>query len=328
MSNAEFEPTAVQAEVSRGPNFLIAGAPKSGTTAMANYLREHPHAFMTDVKEPFFFATDLPAMARSTGFSENTAYASLFATAKKHHRARGEGSTLYLYSREAIPNALAYNPAMKFIFMLRRPSEIAQAYHMQMRIHEFEDLPEFEAAWQQNHARRLGRVAVPPRCKEPQLLLYDEVAAIGSQLERAFDLIPKSQRFVLLFDDFVSDSGESYRSVLDFLGLPDDGRQTFEKENAARVPRLAWLSRGLRSPAVVSFSRFLKRHLAGHAFAAARQAKHALMFRRSPRINLRPEFDQELHTFFQPEVARLESLLNRELSVWKTPKNPRTSRVS
>lgn len=36
----------------RGPDFFIAGAPKSGTTALAHYLSAHPGVFFSDPKEP------------------------------------------------------------------------------------------------------------------------------------------------------------------------------------------------------------------------------------------------------------------------------------
>jgi len=41
------------------PNFFIVGAPKSGTTALYNYLKEHPQVYMPHRKEIHFFATDL-----------------------------------------------------------------------------------------------------------------------------------------------------------------------------------------------------------------------------------------------------------------------------
>ena len=42
------------------PNFFIIGAPKSGTTAMAGYLGDHPGIHFCEPKEPCFFATDFP----------------------------------------------------------------------------------------------------------------------------------------------------------------------------------------------------------------------------------------------------------------------------
>ena len=40
------------------PNFLVIGAPKAGTTALYEYLRQHPQIYMSPVKEPKFFALE------------------------------------------------------------------------------------------------------------------------------------------------------------------------------------------------------------------------------------------------------------------------------
>jgi hypothetical protein len=42
----------------RKPNFFILGAPKCGTTSLAEWLGTHPNIFLSAVKEPHFFNTD------------------------------------------------------------------------------------------------------------------------------------------------------------------------------------------------------------------------------------------------------------------------------
>src|SRR5262245_6077586 len=41
------------------PNFFIVGAPKSGTTSLYHCLDQHPEIYMSPVKEPSFFASDI-----------------------------------------------------------------------------------------------------------------------------------------------------------------------------------------------------------------------------------------------------------------------------
>ena len=43
----------------RKPDFFIVGAPKSGTTAMADYLGQHPDIFMPENKDSNTFGSDL-----------------------------------------------------------------------------------------------------------------------------------------------------------------------------------------------------------------------------------------------------------------------------
>jgi len=40
------------------PNFLIIGAARTGTTALYQYLRQHPQIYMSPMKEPRFFALE------------------------------------------------------------------------------------------------------------------------------------------------------------------------------------------------------------------------------------------------------------------------------
>ena len=298
-------------------NFLIGGAPKCGTTSLANYLRDHPQIFLSEIKEPFYFADDLPRLREKTRVQTSEQYAALFAGADDRCRAVGEGSTLYLFSESAIENALAYNPAMKFVFMVRHPVEVAHAFHMQMRFHEYEPLESFEAAWRDLPRRRLDPAVLPKRCLEPSMVDYDCIAAMGTQLDRAMTLIPPDQRLVLCFDDLKADAGQVYRRTLGFLNVDDDRRGSFGKDNAAMKSRFPIVTRALRHHWVVSASLMTKRRLRGRWYRIARQTKHSLMFRRAERPTLSAEFRRELQEHFLSEIELLEDLLKRDLSSWK-----------
>ena len=43
----------------RWPNFFIVGAPRSGTTSLYWYLRQHPKIFMPSRKEPYYFDVEV-----------------------------------------------------------------------------------------------------------------------------------------------------------------------------------------------------------------------------------------------------------------------------
>ena len=303
-----------------GPNFIIGGAPKCGTTAMADYLRDHPSIFLSGIKEPFYWASDMPSMRSSQGVDTFEKYLDLFRYASSGETQIGEGSTLYLYSEPAIRDVLQWRPDMKFIFMLRRPAEIAHAYHMQMIFHEFEDTTSFPDAWAKCSERRSSGTPVAVRCRERKLLQYDAIASIGSQLKRAVDLIPAENRLVLLFDDFVADTKAAYTQACQFLGVEDDGRSEFAKTNSAMKSRNPTLTRMMRSPIVRDTTQFLKRHLSGSIYSWARTAKHSLMFRNTSRDPLGEDFNRQLHDFFIPEVELVEELLGRNLDSWKRPK--------
>jgi hypothetical protein len=81
------------------PNFFIIGAPKCGTTALSEYLRQHPNIFFSLPKELCYFGKDYPSCARP--FKSDRQYLKFFRKASCEHLAIGEGSTRYLASKNS-----------------------------------------------------------------------------------------------------------------------------------------------------------------------------------------------------------------------------------
>lgn len=302
----------------RIPNLLLAGAPKCGTTSLANYLRCHPRVFFALTKEPFFWASDFPELRSSEQIESLPKYLELFSHAGPECEVIAEGSTLYLYSERAIKDSLAFNPEMKYIVMLRRPSDVAYAFHMQMRFHEAEDVVDFETAWRLQDRRQSDQALIPKKCKSPKLLQYGEVAALGSQLESAMRLIPPTQLHVIFFEDFISETQAIYERTLEFLGIASDNRTVFCRDNAAMRPNSVLLTRLIRSRAARQMTYFLKQRIKGQTYDTLRKFKNGLLFRSTKRIPLTREFENELARYFRPEVEKLEQLLDRDLGKWKS----------
>ena len=118
----------------RVPDFFIVGQSKSGTTALADMLREHPDIYMPMLKEPVFLASDLHdglwAMVKTRPRTLQ-AYLALFADAAPGQRV-GEASTVYLWSRTAAANIAALQPRARVIAILREPASFLWSLHLQM----------------------------------------------------------------------------------------------------------------------------------------------------------------------------------------------------
>src|SRR5438045_2323453 len=102
-------------------DFLVAGAQKSGTTALNYYLKRHPRIALPVKKELHFFDND--ELFAGGNVSYEPLY-EMFRPARSGSIA-GENSPIYLYWRPALPRIRDYNPAMKFIVILRNPIERA-----------------------------------------------------------------------------------------------------------------------------------------------------------------------------------------------------------
>jgi len=165
------------------PDFVIAGAMKSGTTTLHAMLAEHPDVFMAD-NELFFY--DMDDLAQHPDFFEfkNNQwhypcfeddpegflawYKEQFKTCEAH-QLKGEDSTTYLVSELALKRLKAANPNVKLIIMLRHPTKRVYSHYWHMvragrAIYTFEDTLRFQPGLllqRSDYANQLASVYIP-----------------------------------------------------------------------------------------------------------------------------------------------------------------------
>ena len=141
------------------PNFFIVGAPKAGTTSLYHYLDQHPQIYMSPIKEPNYFASEIrpenfceelqprvqrdqdelreylrgPTFQKRFGgiVAEWSDYLRLFQNAGAEN-AIGEASVCYLWSQTAARNISAKIPSARIVMILRDPVERAFSQYLQM----------------------------------------------------------------------------------------------------------------------------------------------------------------------------------------------------
>ena len=306
------------APVPRRPNFFILGAPKCGTTALSEYLRQHPRAFVSQPKEPHYFCGDFDYYYAPGRRSEEH-YLRLFDAATDEHLAVGEASVWYLYSGDAARNIAAFDPDARVIVMLRNPVDLVPSLHSQLLYMLDEDEPDPARAWELQEPRRRGE-HLPPRVRVPEFLQYGDAARLGAQLRRVYEALPREQVLTLVFDDLREDTGAVYRRTLEFLGLPDDGRADFPRVNENKVHRAGAVARLTQRPpaALVGVARSVKR-VAGverlGVLERVRRGNRQVTRRRQ----IDPELAAELRDHFRDDVGELGELVGRDLSGWLAP---------
>ena len=229
------------------PNFFIVGAPKCGTTALYEYLRHHPNIFMSEVKEPHFFAKDLGSYPRIKTLED---YTELFTRSTDRHSSVGEASVYYLRSAVALANIRAFNPEAKIIAMFRNPVDMVHSLHSQLLYWSEEVERDFEAAWRLQERRSRG-LDLPPGSRGGFLVQYHEVGRFGTQTERVLSVFPAEQVKLILYDDFTASPASVYTDVVEFLEIPHDGRTEFPRINENKRARMSWLRQLYRKPPVV-----------------------------------------------------------------------------
>jgi hypothetical protein len=293
----------------RKPDFVIVGAPRCGTTALFQYLEEHPEIFGATWKEPHFFGTDT-IFPRRPSLEQ---YLSCFDGAKDEKRI-GEASTSYLFSKLAAREIKEFSPEARIIIMLRDPVETMYSVHSMVLYWRNEDIEDFEAALAAEEDRKKG-LCWPSKPHIINYLFYRDVVKYTEQVRRYFDAFGRENVRVIIFDDFKEFTPNVYRGTLLFLGVDPDFQPDFRFVNPNSTFRSKLLQDFVVDPRC---KRIRQRILPGWLDGAVFGRLRALNTSRK----LRPSMDRELRARLQreflPEVERLSELLGRDLTFWCT----------
>lgn len=301
--------------MSLGPNFVVAGAAKSGTTSLCHYLRQHPDVFVARQKESHYFLYP-GAAPQCTGpgdpeefnalvISDEARYLSCFARAGSA-KARGEASVYYMYDAASLERALAYDASMKVVLVLRDPTERAfSAWSHKMR-----DGKEPE------HDFRQAVLDEPRRAElgwSPGFR-YESVGRYASQVEALHRVVPADQLHVLLYDDLVGTPERALQALFRFLDVaeqvPVDSSLVM---NASGTPRLARLNALLTQPSPIKEG--LKKVLPYRLVSSASQQVRNWNLRA---VQMDDADARWLRARYADDVDRLGVLLDRDLTDWQT----------
>jgi len=292
------------------PNFFIIGAPKSGTTALSEYLRQHPNVFFSNPKEPEYFANDFEGRV----ISKENDYLKLFKDVEiNHHLAIGEGSVLYMFSKNAVSTILQFQNTAKFIVMLRNPVDLVVSLHAQLLKEGNENIYSFSEAWKAEADRYNGK-RIPISCRDPKWLLYSEWGKLGSQLKRVINIVPEKQLKIILFDDFISNTKSVFKEILEFLKIPEVIPDKFPKINERRLPKNLFLQ-NLIAVVMRIWLPLRSKLTGGKGFGIGGFLSKLNSTNATEKISL--EEHQMLVEFYSGEILLLEKLLNRNLSSWR-----------
>lgn len=294
------------------PDFFIVGAPKCGTTAMYEYLRQHPQIYMPFHKEPLFFGSDL---GTRYGRMTEANYLALFAAARPGQRI-GEASAWYLYSRRAAAEINAFSPNAQIVVMLRNPVDVMYAQHSQLLFNQQEDIANFADALAAEPDRKARR-RIPHGAVRVENLYYRDMVCFSSQLERYFDVFGRDRVHVIVYEDFRDQTPETYAGLLEFLGVATDFRPNLAIANANKSVRSRRLQRLVFQPPAPfrGLIPYLRRHRLVHRLRDTALRMNSV---RSERLPMDPALRAELSGELSPEIRRLGLLIDRDLSAWTT----------
>ncbi|MGH7941137.1 MAG: sulfotransferase family protein [Limisphaerales bacterium] len=300
------------------PDFFVVGAPKCGTTALAQYLARHPKIYMPR-KEMHFFGSDLHF---GPNFYRRNRQAYLDEFAQGNDRARvGEASVWYLFSMNAAAEIKAFSPEASIIILLRNPVFMLYSLYYQFLFDGNEYLLSFEEALEAEHDRCMGR-RIGRLTYLSEALAYRSTARFTDQVRRYFDIFGRERVHVIIYDDLAADTAGAYRGTLEFLGVPGCPCLPESEVVGNSSVRSSALRAVLNDPLVRGTAIALRRWLPPPLFRMIQKAGTGVISLNqcaAKRPPMSPAIRLSLQREFAPEVERLSALLGRDLTHWSRP---------
>lgn len=295
-----------------GPDFVIVGAQRAGSTSLAATLAGHPELFVCPDEVPYF----------EDPFYANSAPAELGkALSGGPGRLRGIHRPDYLARPECAPRIAADAPGARALAVLRDPVDRAVAAYCWYVQFDLLPLVPVEAGL----ARLLDGWSDPAYPRAGDVLGYGRY---GHHLRRYVDAFGSDRVLAMRSEDL--DAAATWGRVFRFLGVDDGHRPPHgaRRANAGAydMRRLRWLR--LRSGLAFSWDstdtyrhrpRRGRRPFSFVPTALVVGVDRALLARlfpaRQPR--LAPALDGPLRRWYAADLDDLESLLGWDVSGWK-----------
>jgi len=196
----------------RGPDFIIIGAMKCGTTSLYQYLSEHPQILPAAYKEISFFN-------RSTNFQHGLDwYRAFFPPVKEGSgMITGEATPGYIRSDEAARRIRLTFPDVKLIAVLRNPADRSISHYHHSAKHKV--MPPLAAAVRA--ALKQGRQFAKKPSKLPgKRGNFINASLYHVQMRPWIELFPREQILVLRLEDLQANPVRVLNETYAFLGLP------------------------------------------------------------------------------------------------------------
>ncbi len=307
------------------PNFFIVGFPKSGTTALYYFLKQHNQIFMPKIKEPHYFCTDFHKeadqfyrreksilnSAKRFKYRQKEDYLKLFSKVNGE-KAVGEASVHYLYSDVAAQHIHAFNPEAKIIISLRNPIEFIRSWY---QWNKFDLLAEGaenirEALELEKHRKRGAKLKV----KKPPVshLCYKQMAKYYNHVAKFLDYFPNNNIKIVLFDHFIESNKKICEEIYYFLGVNPDFEPDLETVNKSSIPRHVMLRHILDLDYTKKARNFFRTYMPENILKLSKSIYNTLIYKSDSKINFPEKIEKDLKQDLKKSITKLNKLLHSE----------------
>ncbi|MFW6200201.1 MAG: sulfotransferase domain-containing protein [Gemmatimonadota bacterium] len=298
------------------PTFLILGVGRSGTTSLADNLADHPDVFLSNPKEPWFF--DGPRYEER----DLDWYWDEYYSEWSGEGAVGEASSHSLFVPHVADRLRADLPDARLMAILRHPVDRAYSHWWMNRYFGMEGLS-FDDAVRENlerlergedfcgedGKRRWYDYVTAYQEGELRYRCYVDMGHYAEQIGRYTARFPESHLRVLLLSDLRRDPASTYRELFEFLGVdPEAWKGEAARRNERYESRFVYRITNLATRTRIQYlvPRPVRRWIGG------------VLRRTGSAPEMSPGARQRLLVHYEPHVRRLEALLDRDLSRWRS----------
>ncbi len=294
------------------PNFLIIGAAKSGTTALHEYLQQHPQVYMTPNKETNFFAFEGEVIdfngpgdegVKNFSITDLETYQAEFEQVT-NELALGEACPSYLYLPKAAPKIKKYIPNTRLIVILRNPVERAYANFLHLVRDNREPHSDFISALKDETTRIENNWE--------WFWHYIQVGYYGSQLQRYYEMFSPSQIKVYLYEDFKTKPVALIQDICRFLEIDNTFVPDMSyRPNRSGVPRNRTIHSFVMKPNLL---KDLFKPLLPNIFR--QNIKNQVKYNNLEKPPISQSARQYLIKLYREDIIQCQNLINRDLSPW------------
>lgn len=282
-------------------DFIGVGAPKSGTSWIAQCLKEHPQICFSQSKEINFFNKKYVFYRKN----EPWKYQYGINWYKKHFnhckegKTKGEFSVQYLADPDT-PRLISENfPNTKIIIILRNPTNRLYSHYL-------------FAKSQYSLPQSLTFEKVVQEQKD-----YVEQGFYHQHIQRYLKHFARESILIMIYEEIKKDPLDFIKKIYKFLGVNENFTppSLYLKVNPTPISLYLWKLRKKikKNKLGKSFISFLK------IFELNKIIKKISLIISGKKTykKMSPVLRQKLNTFYQSEIKKLETFLNRDLSFWQ-----------
>jgi hypothetical protein len=275
-------------------NCFIAGSQKTGSTWLYQCFKEHPEIYVPEIDAIHLFTIN---------YNRSTEIINRFYSNVESEKVICDPTPSYIRDSQAAERIYRYNPDAKLIFTLRNPIERSFSHY-----------------WHQKSRKQIffnfaDSIIYKGVGNYDLYEIWIKSSFYFDQLKPYFEVFPREQILVCLFDDLKKNPESFLSNMYEFLGVDSSFKPTVlnSKINAARIPV---------KDAGIPYGQI-------DLFRKLRQALKIVIRDTKPTLRdivLEPEYLNEisdevrmkLNEIFREQNLKLQELIGRDLSCWNS----------